>query len=267
MLCRRRYRGAVILGEKMKITNQYNLSLFYMIFLLICISCQSKIIDYNNQNGTILEVKKVFSTKSILRKHIQSIYVSDETSPTLLDIYEKPSLSSAKVYQLHYDQTINVVNVLTKEQLFNKNVETWLKISMPHIDGWIFLGNTNPYINNKWEILKRTNNGSKNWTIRKLEQGIAIWNKTNVYENPGLIDCKPIYTIEAINDNNGQINLDTLAITEETDLINGTIDNWALITYKGNIKGWIFCGDATVERGGPKYLTPENIINMYFSVP
>jgi hypothetical protein len=56
-------------------------------------------------------------------------------------------------------------------------------------------------------------------------------------------------------------------VTEQTETINGKTDFWAkIIDSKGRI-GWVFCGDATIERGGPRYLTPENEIEMYFSVP
>jgi hypothetical protein len=61
-----------------------------------------------------------------------------------------------------------------------------------------------------------------------------------------------------------QINVSTLAITEELDIIDGIKDHWVKIKDgKGRI-GWIFGGYATVERGGPKYYIPDNTV--YFGL-
>ena len=244
---------------------RYVLIAFLIVLKLIRAFSQSEFSNYNNQNGTIIEYSTDSDSKRILRKHIQRVFVSDETSPGLLEIYEKPLQTSTIITKVCYGQTIDVINVLTIEKKQKEKNETWLKISMKNITGWIYFGIENPYKNNKWEIVQTIQIGSKHWTIRKLEQGITIWNTTNVYEKPGLLENKILFTIKALDDNE-QINLMALSITEEVDVINGKTDNWAYINYQ-NRKGWIFCGDATVERGGPKYLTPENVIGMYFSIP
>ncbi len=60
-----------------------------------------------------------------------------------------------------------------------------------------------------------------------------------------------------------QMNFEPLALTEETEVIDGRKDHWIKIRFNSEIDGWIFGGYASVERGGPKYMTPENQIAFY----
>jgi uncharacterized protein YraI len=50
------------------------------------------------------------------------------------------------------------------------------------------------------------------------------------------------------------------AVTEETETIDGINDRWLKVNYNG-IEGWVFGGYVDYERGGSRYLTPENIIS------
>ena len=47
----------------------------------------------------------------------------------------------------------------------------------------------------------------------------------------------------------------------EKENIDGKTERWAKIEYKG-ITGWVFGGYLEIERGGPKFCTPEWDIEM-----
>jgi hypothetical protein len=149
----------------------------------------------------------------------------------------------------------------------------WLNIKTNNnVDGWIFCGKYNyeyaqfkvPYFNNRWEIIKILNIGIKSWTIRKMNyQRVAVWEVLNIRDKPGLIETKVIEKIVPPENGNPQVNLDVIAATEEMETIDNLNDRWIKINYHG-VEGWIFGGYASVERGGPKYYTPESII--YFKL-
>jgi hypothetical protein len=94
-----------------------------------------------------------------------------------------------------------------------------------------------------------------------IHQIVAYWgyDNLNIRNNPGTIGTKVISKITPPGDISSQINLDVLEVTEETETIEGKTDRWLKIIYNG-VEGWIFGGYTSVERGGPKYFTPEYII-------
>jgi hypothetical protein len=238
-------------------------ALFVTFIILSISSCNKKSVNYNNGNGKIVKSEKIDTYTQITRKHNQTIFVSDETESSLLDVYEKPDKNAKNCKDIKYGDSIQITNVLTKK--YKDKNETWLKVNNNTKSGWILLGNEDPYSDNSWSVIDKVKVNYTKWTVRKLEQGIAIWKDTKVYDKPGQRKGE----IAIINKNNdlSQVNLNTIALTEETDTIEGKTDHWADVIYNGNDKGWIFCGDATVERGGPKYLIPENMIELHFQIP
>jgi hypothetical protein len=55
-------------------------------------------------------------------------------------------------------------------------------------------------------------------------------------------------------------------MTKETDTVKGIefegdpyVDHWVKIQTDDENSGWVFGTKLDVERGGPKYLTPENV--------
>lgn len=101
-------------------------------------------------------------------------------------------------------------------------------------------------------------NGKKIFKL-KDNDNIKVWERLNVREKPGL-DGKKISMIHDFDSGsrNPQENYTVVAMTEEKDSIDGMNDYWLKIEYAHGKYGWIFGGYATVERGGPKYYTPEN---------
>jgi len=224
-------------------------------------------VDYRGGNGTILEQKTENGIITTIRLHIQSIFVSDETPEDYLVVRNEPDSSSRIILELPYNCYIDTEKVLSRDYIIEKRNETWIKIQyQKEKSGWICLGTENPYKNDNWSIIGTINASGRIWTLRKLRQGITFWNPTSVRDQPGLIGTKVIFTLYRTPDN-PQINVDTIAVTEEIDTIEGISDCWVKIVDSEGRTGWVFSGPATIERGGPRYMTPENILTSYFAVP
>jgi len=125
-------------------------------------------------------------------------------------------------------------------------------------------------------IIDVIESGEKTWTIRYLIGTLAIrgWrenNIVNIYDNPKgniiyRVRLRP--EIDFVN---------VLAITKETEpVVHYTgrdiiiiEEHWVKILIDNDKSGWVFGNRLSAERGGPKYLTPENIepnlgLNAYF---
>ena len=104
--------------------------------------------------------------------------------------------------------------------------------------------------------MQNINIGEKSWTIRKMAyQRVAVFERLNIRDKPGLIDTKVISKIIPTYENS-QINLYVSEVTEERETIDGITDRWLRINYNG-INGWVFGGYTSVERGGYKYYNKE----------
>ena len=102
---------------------------------------------------------------------------------------------------------------------------------------------------------------SKKWTVRKLEQLVSIWEKTNIRDKPGLDGNVVSHTHNfELGTRSPQETYEILAITEETETIDKFKDHWLKIEYEPGRFGWIFGGYASVERGGMKYYLPEDCV-------
>jgi hypothetical protein len=228
----------------------------------------SQVPDYADGNGSIIERSIESGTVFTLRKHEQNVFVSDETSEDRLIVYnEHDKISGKQIKTLSRNTYMDIHEIFSRDALATGWNETWLKITtQDEINGWVFLGNEDPYRDDNWKIIGKIDSSGKLWTIRKLEQGLAIWETTDVRDRPGIESSKILFKL-IIPSEATQLDLRTLAATEENDSINSITDYWAEIQDGSGRIGWMFCGNATVERGGPKYLTPEHIINSYFAVP
>jgi hypothetical protein len=245
------------------------------IFLLFILTntlsfCFSQYNNYANGNGSVIETKNIGNVKLVFRKHIQRLRIGDLAKDINLNIYDQPIPRKGKVInKLKQNDYINITQVA--ETTFASEHYTFLNIRTDkNISGWILCGKYNnefaqvdmPYYNNRWEIIKKINIHGRIWTIRKMVgQQVSVWGVLNIRDNPGLVDTKVISKIIPPKDQSPQVNLWVTEATEEEETIDGFTDRWLRINYNG-VEGWIFGGYASVERGGPKYYTPENIIDF-----
>ena len=68
-------------------------------------------------------------------------------------------------------------------------------------------------------------------------------------------------------DDNDQINLSALCVTNDTFQGDYTDEHWVKVKDSYGRIGWFPGNVLDVERGGPKYLSPENLISSSFYEP
>jgi len=227
--------------------------------------------NYADSNGTIIEIKVDGNITWVFRKHIQQIQIDYLAKDENLIIYDKPALENGNIVgRLKRDDYINISQVA--ETFVAGYYYYWVEINMnDDINGWIFCGKYDkenefmlPYSNGNWEILDTIKINDKNWTVRKLNGMVTVWEDVlNMRDKPGVAAGTNVISkiIPTPQDEygNSYIHLNYTAATEEEETIDGRTDRWLKITYNG-IEGWIFGGYTSVERGGDKYWTPENTI-------
>lgn len=231
--------------------------------------------NYKNGNGTIISSSEKDGTKITIRKcEIDNIKIGDLYNKNKLKIYADYSLDKP-IGTLKENDVIKVSEVCTIAHLNKPNDkwnnpagELWYKIYFNGKAGCLCISSslgeyTEPYFENRYEILEELKT-SKTWTVRKLKQLVSVWERLNVRETPGL-DGKKVFMLHDFDSGSGknpQENHEIIAITEETERIDGRTDHWLKIEYAPGKYGWIFGGYATVERGGPKYYIPEAMIEF-----
>jgi hypothetical protein len=246
-----------------------NRIIIFVVFINISIPIFSQAHDYANGNGTIIDSKIFENIQWTIRKHIQTVITGDLADESILTIFDKPSLNFNGRVIGHIKLNENIMIKQVAETEINGEYFSWLFVNVNNMAGWIFYGKydlnsasySSPYYNNRWEIVDRIKINNKIWTCRRMNnQLISIWTVLNIRDKPGVIDTNIISKIIPSQDN-PQINVVIIEATEEKETIDNKTDLWLKIKYK-NIVGWIFGGYASVERGGPKYNTPESLIDF-----
>ena len=244
------------------------------ILLIILLSISQVVFsnpNYKEGNGTIISSTEDNGVRTTIRKCIiNNIKIGDLLQEKNRTIYEDFNFNKT-IGKLKDNDNIKVLEVCTIELLNKPNDrwgnpagQLWYKIQIDNSVGCICkspesLGEyTDPYYDNRYEILEEIQT-SKKWTVRKLKQMVSVWERLNVRDKPGL-DGKKLFLLHNFEKGtrSPQENHDILAITEETETIDGLTDHWLKIEYEPGKFGWIFGGYASVERGGPKYYIPEN---------
>jgi hypothetical protein len=145
--------------------------------------------DYHNGNGTIIKTENKNGNIDTFRKHIQKIFVSDETEKDRLTIYDRPDFSGKIVSEIQIKTNISIDQIVSKISS-TKKCEIWLHvINYQKKNGWIFLIDgdlyQDPYRNNSWQYMETVLTEGEKWTTRKLEQGLAFWENVKAQKMPG----------------------------------------------------------------------------------
>jgi hypothetical protein len=239
----------------------------------------SQEIEYNyyNGNGTIIEEKFENNKQIITRKHedrfeLYSINPGEGYRANGVDtlvLLDKPQLDAALIFSI--PDSITWINTLLFRYEMNFDDDkknSWLYVRTDDGKaGWLYVGiNFDPYENGRWSILEIITIQNKIWTVRKLTGYLSVWKVLNVRDKPGLNNTTVLFNlIPAVN--NPQLGVTILAITEEKDTIDGITDYWVKIKDEQNRIGWVFGGYTSVERGGPKYSTPNASIRFEYNFP
>jgi hypothetical protein len=226
--------------------------------------------NYKNGNGTILYEEEIKNHTITIRKCQLSVIAGEFLDDKMKNVYENYDYKNV-IGKLLDNEEILITKFCRIKDLANKsereNGEIWLRIKSKSLSGWICTRNKDyrygwedPYIDNTWEVIEEIDTNGIKWTVRKYIGIVSIWENLNIRDNPGTTNTK---VLSVIKPNRQQLNVNTLAMTEETETIDGKKDHWIKIEYKG-IEGWIFGGYASVERGGLKYSIPDDEIKFMF---
>lgn len=238
-------------------------TLFYTALLLLLMTdfaCSNKSsARYGDGNGAILSVEKAGGKTMTLRKHEQDVSFGNSAP----DVYADHSAETL-IGTLRANGAVHISQICRIDFEDGGDTELWYQVTNDRISGWIFLGGADPYSDDAWSIVETVSSGGKTWTARKLEDALSVWGNTDVRNKPGMDGTEVAFEIEPPPDRPPQTSVEILAITEETDSIDGEEDHWLKIRYGGKT-GWLWGASASAERGGPKYLTPENSIAFDFT--
>jgi hypothetical protein len=215
--------------------------------------------SYNGGNGTILERKTLYDRNWIIIKHETE---NNEIGWETFNVYENLGEINDKImFVLNDGMVVSTLAIAYAEEREN-DFELWIKIKNKQDKvGWVkTTGYYNYYHDDMWIIIEILELNGKKLTVRKLEQGLEATTKLNVRDKPTLVG-------NVLFQLNPWEYVNTLAIIEENEIIDGINDHWVKIKNKDGRIGWIFGGYTTVERGGPKYNTPENRIGITLSPP
>ncbi|MCR5762384.1 MAG: SH3 domain-containing protein [Treponema sp.] len=234
---------------------------------------QKKLPDYKNGNGTILSITDEGGINTVIRKCEMEIPIGPMLSEEGHTIYEdhnrnKPlaKIQDGDTIQIEQACAIRKLNE-PKSDWGSVQGEHWFKVKYKGLEGWIcstdtYLGGmSDPYEDNRYEVLQTITNAGKTWTVRKMEQEFSVWENLNIRDKPGLSDNVVVYTIRPGDTDPSQTIINGHAITEEMETIDGIEERWIKISYK-EYEGWVFGAYATTERGGPHYYIPEDFITF-----
>ena len=236
--------------------------------------------DYAGGNGTIILESEDEDKIITVRKHCQTIKIGDMARGEERKIYSDMN-KSEMIYDLKDNDELEISEIWTITRKDDGLFYCWFKVKSNGFSGFLCYSEpvylkyyngyknsmSDPYENNKWEILETIESGGEKWTVRKMAQELTVWGGVNkdeieLFDNPGETGTKVIgYIPASYRKGNSQINVEIEAITEEVDTENGNY-RWARITFDGKT-GWIDGYYLGAERGGPKYYIPESSIAFY----
>ena len=233
--------------------------------------------NYAGGNGTVISESETNEQKITVRKHLQKITLGDMADDERRTIYSDISKSEI-LCRLQKNDEISVSELWTVNTKKDNLHYVWLKVKSGNVSGFLYYDgafysnkqnkyvdiNSWPYKDNEWEILDVIKSDGKTWTVRKLCQDMCVGSdsdKVELRDKPGKKDSKVVAKIPVSYKNgHGQINVKMLAVTEETDVENDS-ECWVQVGFEGKV-GWVYGGQLSAERGGPKYEAPEETISF-----
>lgn len=209
-------------------------------------------------NGSVIEEKKENGHTILIRKHDQIITIDYSAQEFQKEMYNSP-LEKKTVGRLKEKDEIFVHEIVILDSR-----EVWLKISLKGLTGYILYDQSEVdpvydfYKDGLWQHLSDIQSGDMVWHTLKCEQAFTVYTNLNIRDTPG-ISGKKIGMITARQ--SSPVIVKTTEVTKEKDTIDSKTERWAYIEYNG-IKGWVFAGYLEYERGGPRFYTPESLLEM-----
>lgn len=210
---------------------------------------------YGEGNGKIIGTRTINNVHYTIRKH-ETNNVIIGRSPIMYVYDDFDQIKQKKISDLYEN-----ANVSTLEIAVSINNPPWVKIVFNNKVGWIeclFPGD--PYADNNWSIIEKIYINNSIIIVRKLQQVLEATSRVNVRDIPSTTG-KVLFVMDK------WVPVNTIAITENKENIDGITSHWIKIVDNKGRMGWIFGGYTGVERGGALHLTPEYIINDDLSRP
>lgn len=232
---------------------------FSALFLAASACSQQHEPDYAGGNGTITNKETRGMHSFTTRRHEQELRAGSQLSSSQRIIYAD-FRSSKKIGELNGDDILYIHQIRSDLDRMKNRLFVWYNISYGSgRSGWLCMGcdgedTTFPYQNGNWEVLRSISTDSSTWTVRRLEQQMTVWKTAALFAEPGAFD-KLRGTI--------QVEREPQTITTKAVAINPDMPGmWWLQVQRGANSGWLAdSGDITVERLGPRFFTPEAIID------
>lgn len=237
--------------------------------------------DYAGGNGTVISEREDSRHRITIRKHMQKLRISEFTDAKQRILYASTTKSNV-VCALNNDDEVKITEIHYITEKKDNFHYIWLKAYCNGREGFLCYSEPyysdyyrkmmndssfDPYGNNTWEIIETIQSANEKWTVRKLRQDLTVYSSEDrvaLLDKPGKENSKVIgYVPASYTNGQGQINIETEAVTEEVDKL---VENerWVRTTFDGKT-GWIYGSVLSAERGGPKYLIPEALISLSLS--
>jgi len=218
--------------------------------------------SYGNGNGTVLSYSEMGGKKIWKRKFVDVISVQTYEFTDRQFLYAEPD-GQKVVCAFFNDIKLTTVEMRVVQSDNPKSTECWLKVTdTAGHEGWVYVGAEDPYLNDNWAIVGSVQADGKKLLLRKYNSEFSVWEPQAAYDEPSTSGTVLWHSLRT--DSNSQINFDAICVTDETYQGKYFSEHWVKVKDSYGRIGW-FPGDTLeVERGGPKYLTPEAMVERSF---
>jgi len=218
---------------------------------------------YLDGNGQIIDSGENEMFSWYERKHEQKITLGSLAKKSNMILYHETYEYSPIIRYLKKNEIIEITALRYCTYKESTKSRIWLLVdTVSGETGWIDYGRSDPYKEDAWIILERIETTTGRWTVRQfLGEYYYVTENLNVRNIPGLSGSSVLFQLRP-EDTHSDVGIQSIALTEETEVIDGMNDHWMKIEDPESRIGWIFAGYAHTDRGGSKYRTPERIVSF-----
>lgn len=215
---------------------------------------------YENENGAILSAAGSNDTIKYIRRFIFQFEINQYCYPTIRQLYKSHNFSE-KLNTLQDNSIIRCSKILVLT-----NNECWINIEdQSRNNGWIFLGLQDPYEDDNWAVIGSMEMDGETVLLRKYTGWFSVGKNQPAYDRPSL-KGNILWTSERTDDN-AQVNLKAICVTNNTYKSQQLLEHWVKVKDSYERIGWMPGNVLDVDRGGPKYLSPENRVRRSIYEP
>lgn len=217
--------------------------------------------NFGTGNGKIISQEENNNYIITTRKHYQELALEERSKKVYAKLNDTRSVGRLNVGE---DFAITELIYMEPKKGDKDEYSLWCKITYNGNEtGFLNCGKVYkdylPYLTEDYSIVEEVKTPYYNWTYRKLEGLVSNFTgNINMRDKPGTKGTKVVGSVPKSysSEDIGQVNVEYSLITEEKEQIDEDNAPWIYITWNG-ISGWVYSAYFSVERGGPKFYTPE----------